>query len=380
MKILHCVYDEKFLDGAIRTYNNDTRHINKYIAVSNEKKRKPFKYIKYEDVEILTEEAFLVKAHDYDVVILHSLNCLPLNLVSMIPACCKVVWYAWGFDFYCGSNAPVKVKLYHKKTHDYLALKLFYYKFKMYLLYFKELKARKALRNALNRIDYFSGVFPYEYDLLKRERPYIHAKPLDFYYGDVDFFVKNEVDPVIDRHRTNILIGNSGDPSNNHIDALLQLKSVSLPKDTRIIIPMNYGPNKDYIKWVSGQAQLLYPHNVFVLDRFLPLNEYLQLVSKCKAAIFFHERQQASDNIFMQLLYGAKVYMSETSKAYLYLKELGFKVFSLQKEAESIMEDFSDEDILHNRQLLARYYSAKTITERIEIINNTISSAINGVS
>ena len=375
MKILHCLYDDKFTDGTIRTYNSDTRHTNKYIVIDDSNSITSFKYIKSADVFCRTSSQFLQLANDYDVVILHSLLCLPLECIDKIPSSCKVVWYAWGFDFY--NNGIVKTKLYHYYTRRYFLVKNSFSFLKKNLLFYRRQKENYLKKRALYRIDYFSGVFPYEYELLKEAHPYIHAKPLDFYYGDVDFFVKDEVDYNINNKRQNIIIGNSGDPTNNHYDALLQLKRLNVAESTNIIIPLNYGRYPNYIKWVSKQARALFPQNAYILDKFLPLGEYLQLVSNCKAAIFFHERQQASDNILMQLMYGAKVYMSETSLAFQYLKKIGFKVFSLQKDIDSLMEGLSDSDIIYNRELLVQLYSASSIMKRIRVINEIIESDIN---
>lgn len=376
MKILHCLYDDKFTDGTIRTYNCDCRHTNKYIVIDDDSKITSFQYIKSPDVNCLSSAQFLKVAQDYDVVVLHSLLCLPLDCIRRIPSTCKVIWYAWGFDFYCGGNPIVKINLYQPYTKKFFFFDNVVNRFRRVLLYPRVLLERLSIRRALCRIDYFSGVFPYEYELLRQSRPYIHAKQLDFYYGDVDFFVKDEVDYNVDRERNNIILGNSGDPSNNHLDALLKLKKVGIPKESKIIIPLNYGSNPKYKNWITKKATALFPNNVYILDHFLPLNDYLQLVSKCKAAIFNHERQQASDNILMQLLYGAKVYMSETSQAYHYLKKVGFKVFSLQKDIDSIMTGLSDEDIIHNRTLLSEYYASHTIVDRIKKINDFVSGDI----
>lgn len=377
MKIIHCLFDDKFTDGTIRLYQSDDRHINKYVIVTKKKEIPSIQYIKYKDVTILTVESFLQMAKEYDVVILHSLKCLPIYCIHRIPSSCKVVWYAWGFDLYYGINPIIKLNLYQKYT-------------KRFTLFERQLDKLLQIpsclinfefgRQALERINYFSGVFPYEYDLLKKNHPFISAKKLDYYYGDIDFFIKNEVDTSILSDRHNVIIGNSGDPSNNHYEALLALKQYHFEPETKIILPFNYGGSKKYKEWVLGLANKLYPNQVYVLDRFLPLDEYINLVSRCKVAIFNHERQQASDNIFMQLLYGAKVYLSETSGTYIYLKELGFKVFPLQQGMGGDNFDYSPEDILYNRRLLTKLYSESTILNRVKLINNIIESELQTIS
>jgi hypothetical protein len=88
--------------------------------------------------------------------------------------------------------------------------------------------------------------------------------------------------------------------------------------------------------------------------------------------VFEHERQQASDNIFMQLLYGERVYMSETSEAYTYLKSIGLKIYSLQRDLSLFNVEMTDEDILNNRSVLSNHYSSSKLVERVRTINSTI--------
>jgi hypothetical protein len=92
-------------------------------------------------------------------------------------------------------------------------------------------------------------------------------------------------------------------------------------------------------------------------------------------AIYAHNRQQASDNIFLQLIYGAKVYMPETSLAYHYLKKIGLKVFSLEHDIGSWDEEISDADVMENRRILSSLYSSSKLLERIKKINDILIKA-----
>jgi len=376
MKILHCIYDDKFMDGTIRVYASDERHVNRYVYVYRKGMDTDLVYTKYPDVTHVEERDFLSLAKEYDVVILHSLKCVSQKAIASIPDTCKVVWYGWGFDLYNGYNAPIKIELLDRKTRHFMWLHQLNKLPKKIIRFPLRPRNKRLLKKALMRIDYFSGVFPFEYELLRESRPYVHARKLDFYYGDTDFFVKKEIDTSFDENRKDIILGNSGDPSNNHNDAIQILKEIKLPKESRLIIPMSYGGTESYRSWVKSYAEKCFPLNAFVLSNFMPLKEYLEVISKCQAAIFFHERQQASDNILMQLMYGAKVYLSDTCQTYHYLKEVGFIVYSLQKEWSSIMEPMKREDVMINRKLLAELYSAETIVDRVRKINTTIEEDI----
>lgn len=376
MKILHCLFDDKFMDGTIRVYDCDKRHSNEYLLVKNCPEKYRLRSIKSNRVRIVSPHTFLSLAQDFDVVILHTFVCLKYYYISKIPQNCRVVLYTWGFDIYGDSYPIVPIKLYDEETREY--------KKKCHLP--KGLKNKVAIllsrlrnsvdglfrRHALSRIDYFSGVFPYEYNLVKRYHRYFNAKPVDFYYGDTDFFINDTINTDIERGKINIILGNSAAMTNNHHDALTAISNVKLPPSTKIIIPLSYAGSPEYIQWVTDYAESLFPGRVNALKDYMPLQDYLDLTSHCKVAIFFHERQQASDNIFMQMMYGAKVYMSETSLAYNYLKEEGFVVFSLQSEADKLFDDMTDEMIMTNRRLLCEKYSAHTIIDRVRLINQQI--------
>lgn len=372
MKILHCIYDDKFMDGTIRVYNSDDRHENTYAYVFSKENDKNLEYTKYRDILHICETEFLKLASVYDVIILHSLKCMSLKVIASIPLKCKVIWYGWGFDLYNGADPAVKLNLLYDRTKKIIKRTQTRNRLKDLLYQPFRLRDRYQLKKALIRVDYFSGVFPFEYELLKNARPYLHAKKLDFYYGDTNFFIDESVNNIVETDHKNFILGNSGDPSNNHCDALDYLKNIELPQEARFIIPMNYGGNTCYRKYVAEYANNIFHDNTYVLDSFLPLNEYLKLVSKCQVAIFFHERQQASDNILMQLQYGAKVYLSETCLTYTYLKDKGYKVYSLQRDIDEIMTPLSKEDVIHNRSLLVKQYSAYRIVDRVKVINDIL--------
>lgn len=370
MRIIHCLWDDKFMDGTIRVYENDKRHSNDYVLVKKHPEKYKLKNIKSTKAKIISPKVFLSLLDNYDVVVLHSFKSLKYSLICEIPKSCKVVWYAWGFDLYSGPYAIIPIQLYNKETLSYIndhpqnkSLISSTYSFIQNL----------HLKKALSRVDYFSGVFAYEYNLVKEYHKCFRAKPVDFYYGDTDFFIKDEVTYDCSIDKKDIILGNSADPCNNHHDALTAMSKTKLPKDAKIIIPLSYAGDADYVNWVKEYAESLFPGQVKPLQSFLPLDEYISLISNCRVAIFYHERQQASDNIFMQMLYGAKVYMSETSLAYKFLKKEGFIVFSLQNDIESLMKGLSKEEIIHNREILASRYPEKTILSRVVKINDLLA-------
>lgn len=370
-KYLHCLLDEKFLDGAISLFEEDNRIQNTYVLFVRDPLQYTFNFVKSPKAHIQDVNAFLDYVSGYNVVILHSLHSIPIELIRQIPPSIKVVWLMWGYDFY---NFKIcDMRLIGPLSRKTLALRDQMKTIKSALKY--KFFEKKIYKDSLARIDFFSGVFPYEYDLLVNlpRYPDIKAKPIDFYYGSTNFFVPEEPNYEVENSFVNVIIGNSGDSRNNTLEAFEILKN-SLDSNgvEKIIVPLGYGADKLFMKKVKERGRLLWGEKFMPLDSYLPLNEYLQVVSNCKVAVYFHERQQASDNVLMQLMYGARVYMSETSMMYKYLKGMGFYIYSLQEDKDDINLPLTKEQIITNREILCNHYSSSKLIERIKVMNNII--------
>lgn len=92
--------------------------------------------------------------------------------------------------------------------------------------------------------------------------------------------------------------------------------------------------------------------SVIVLEEYLPLDQYRNIVNSTSIGIFYHERQQAMGNIELFLLNGGKLFLSKSSVIYKYLKTMGFAVFSIQDDLNTaqLNEPLSNEQRLFNRE------------------------------
>jgi len=372
MEYLHCLKDEKFLDGAISLFEEDKSVNNTYILFVNNPLDYTFKYIKSPLAKKNSIDLFLEIVNQYETVVLHSLTSIPIDFIPQIPKRIKVVWLMWGFDFYNSRVYPQK--LLHRLTynclslHDQLKIRLSSFVF--------HITDEHKYQQALYRVDFFSGVFPYEYSLLLSSSRYpgIKAKQVDFYYGSTDFFIPEEPSRIINNLHSNIIVGNSADPTNNALDAFeLMYSKLDINVIEKVIVPLSYGNNERYIAEVKETGKRLWGNRFEPLESYIPLDDYLSLISNCRVAVFFHERQQASDNVLMQLLFGARVYMSETSEMFQYLKREGYHIYSLQRDLEMINTLLSDEEVIENRALLSKNYSTSKLVERVIRMNSIIA-------
>lgn len=373
IKILHCVPDDKFIDGAISLFEQDDRVINTWCHFVQDPKEE-LQFIKNVQVMVPAFAELDKYAHQCDAIILHSFEALPIEQMEKLPDRQKIIWFGWGHDMYEGRTPIIPIKLYLPKTQKiYEEL----YGPKTVIKHIKHWirvnVMRKPYSRIISRIDYFSGVFPYEYDLLAQKQPKFKGRKLDFYYASTSFFIKDECPCAITNDRKNVIIGNSAHITNNHMDAIDWVaEHVHMVDDCRVILPLSYGSEENYTNRVKEYAKSRLGNNIYILDSYLPIDEYWELVSNCKIAIFPHIRQQASDNIFYELMTGAKVYMTKQSLAYSYLKQLGLVVFSLEDDIATIDNTLSHADVMKNREILTELYSVSTQIERVHNIIATL--------
>lgn len=90
-----------------------------------------------------------------------------------------------------------------------------------------------------------------------------------------------------------VLLGNSGDASNRHIEGLKAIRE-QFGEAVRIVVPLGYPPNNEgYIREVAAAADALFPAGqVELLRSNLAFDDYLTLIARCHLGYFMFERQQ----------------------------------------------------------------------------------------
>lgn len=373
LNILHCVSDEKFIDNVISRFEYFKDRIeNKYVIVRKRLIRAEIKlkYIKQtEYITVLYKSEFLnfLKQSNIDVVILHSLTTLSPFLICKIPSNIKVVWFAWGFDLYMpvAYRPFIKISnLYWKQTADIVKKDNSFKSFKQGL---KRLILNHWIKKSISRIDYFSGVIPEEYDRMK-ELPFFHASKVVFSYSTMPSNSADNLNCTIAKGR-NILVGNSGDMTNNHLDIFEVLKNMNL-SGRKIFVPLSYSGTKQYKDLVKNKGRDYWGDDFIPLENFMQYDEYLQILNSCGIRIFGHERQQAMGNIKIAWEQGCKIFLSETSMAYRFYANLGVNFPTIQHNLtqECIDTPYTEQEALTTYEKLHKQLNPVKALEDLGIL------------
>lgn len=331
---------------------------------------KKIKYIKRtKNANFVSAFTFLFKAFqgDYDAVFLYSIKECPSTVISLIPKRIKVFWFAMGYDLYSYPmrnpfiDVPNLVGPLTSKIKEPFTVR-----FKHIIKTILSLPLESLAYKAMHRTDYFSGILDYEYDLLKEKNDYKGGK-VKFQYSSLDFFETREKKE--DYIGDNILIGNSAAETNNHLEILQYLKKLNIG-DRKFIVPLSYGGWKVQKQIIMESYEKEF-HNQFVpILNFMPFADYKHIIGSCSIAIFGHERQQAMGNIYTALNMGCKVFLSNTSPVFTFLKKLGVYVYSIQNDLSTseINTPLTEEEKSHNRNIIYSMYNEKQFRSNFNYI------------
>ena len=232
VRIANIVTDEKFIDNLIELNDNICHSAENYYVLVYIKNIPVLKLIKQSHRILFVEKtafvSFLENNH-IDAVFLHNLLSLPLDVTPQIPKSLLVFWMAWGIDIY--NEFVLNIPLYHHDTQKFVCnfKNKLIKKIKEITFYSK--KRRDLYRNAISRVDYFSGVLPQEYGLMSK-LTFFHAKQFYYSYNSLDDLKDNESNFILSKGM-DVMLGNSAAPTNNHLDMFELVNSFADKNDIK---------------------------------------------------------------------------------------------------------------------------------------------------
>lgn len=390
-KVIHIFDDDKFIDAAIKLFESVHPNKSRYFVVQSA--NLPFIYVKSDKAESLLiqckedEQKFVDYIHEsnIEVVFFHALNLTKQRFVNSIDNKVVKVWFIWGYDLYTNWQL-FKKHIYEKETFHFLNANKNLKVFKNKLIFnnitfwlfssfnYKKLLLPKKMNNildnnyltdfykAIQKIEIVVPVVPTEYNLIKKIK--INPVYAPFSYDCLENILKEKINENVLKSN-NILIGNSADPSNNHIDAFKKIAKFDL-KERKVIVPLSYGGSQAYIDYVIAKGNYYFGENFVPLINFMTLQEYNQIISSCGFVIFNHIRQQAVGNIITLGYMGAKFFLNEKSPVYKYYKSLGMNIYTTKSISKTeLNENLSFEKYNLNKKIFFENYSEKAVKQKI---------------
>lgn len=213
----------------------------------------------------------------------------------------------------------------------------------------------------IERIDYI--VLPKEaigeYNLLRELYPTLRA---EHKYGlyDQNFDMASKMSTKIENGKSyKILLGNSADPTNNHVDGMMLIKK-KLNDDYKLYTVLSYGSELGK-KWAMDCGNNLFGDNFYPIVDFMNRYEYLEFLNRMDVVVMFHNRQQAVGNIMTSLVLGKPVFMKPSSVVYQMLKNIGLKtvydVYDIDKKNLSYYIEKAKEHRNETIELIKEIYS-----------------------
>ncbi len=161
---------------------------------------------------------------------------------------------------------------------------------------------------------------------------YTIGYPYPGLYGDFNYESETNKQPLI-------IVGNSGDKGNNHLDVLQILATKKDIKDYQILLPVSYNLDDDYEEILIQSIKNLGLENNTKLEKeFIRPEVYMQMVISSFMFIGAHDRQQALGNILGSIYGGNHTIIKETilvndeereNPSWPMLQEHGFQVQDL---------------------------------------------------
>ena len=278
----------------------------------------------------------------------------------------KIIWVIWGDDLY----KYLPLKLYDDYTLELLnklerkmksIIKRFYYSF------FHEIR-----KKVIKRIDYIISPFKGDVRLLKKYfktkaewySKFIYPNPVDFEKIDGEKISLNKKLIFKKKGEKLFLLGNSGHPTNNHLDIMIRLFKLK-KQNFKIICPLSYGP-KNYIKKIVEKGEKLFGNRFVPLLDFYNPDQYFGILKQIDLAIMYHNRQQGMGTIILLIYMGKPICMKKTS-GYFLLIQRGVYVFSTQELEMLILNETKLTPTMseHNKTIVLNNTSVKSTISSI---------------
>ena len=371
--ILQVIFDDKFGDYAIDQFQNYQDRSRIVLVASRNDTIQHVHKIQKQDIIIYKSPEYnelIAHLSDYKAVIMHGLfSYIQYDIIRHLPQETKLAWVLWGAEIYARSDtytsylAPLTKYVYrHKRIIDKLHKRRNPY--------------NDVSLDILHRVDYMLGS---SMELFEEVKAYVGnsaMKHLQYSYFTLEQLIGEDMlNQTVNGN--NVLLGNCASLENNHIEAMLRLKRLGLPKDSKLITPLSYSTL--WVKNMINQVgHVLFKNQFFPLLNFMPRQEYNRLVQSCSVFIANHHRPNAFGNVLTALWLGARVYASKKNVQTRFLQRLGLHINTMEYDFNTKNADLynphTDTEREEDRAILRSIYGKEQMDKNIDKIVSALDA------
>lgn len=373
---LHLAFDNPSQDFFLKFLCEERSAGNHEILIFSESlKLKYVNYSHHRNIKVIksNHEEYLnsIDTTLYSQIFIHYLNSLFANFVINNKNKTKFSWIFWGAD---GFDLNILESLHDMKTEQLISSKQhtsknikyqnnlrivevlrFFKLWKLFCLVTKKntyFTPDEIKKEALKYIDFCLANIEADYNLLMNKYPFLNLIWKPFFYMPL---IEKEEAIYSSQSKGTVLLGNSSNPTNNHIELIDYLKDVN-PKIKKVICPLSYSGHEWYKEKVKSYSSKVFQNKIEFITDFLPKNDW-QLIMKNVDVVFFnHYRSQAIGNIMSSLVEGQRIYLNSKSTVYNKLKKMGCFIFAIDRD-EIVINPLSKEEASKNKKLIEAKYS-----------------------
>ena len=336
-RVLHVCLLDKFIPPFIALARNKLQCVDNMFFLSGDLQKYPVALSQdtiYSENRLWRYMMLIYHLNISKKIILHGLfNPLVILLLFFQPWLLrKCNWVMWGGDLYSYRADIEKRGIFSK--------------IKMFIKSF-------VIRNLAGLVTYIKG----DYNLAK-EWYGTRGKHIECIVYTSNVYKDINVPPKPDGKKT-FLIGNSADPSNNHLEIISKLSAIK-DQNIRIICPLSYG-DMYYAQEITKVGHDVFGEKFEPLLNLLSLDEYLKVLADVDIAIFAHKRQQAMGNTITLLGMGKMVYIRKNTTTWNFLESINISVEDFD------FFDISKENLKmeHNKLVIKNFFSEEKLIEQL---------------
>lgn len=268
-------------------------------------------------------DSLVGKTMDYEKVFLHYFTPLMYRWVAKNDFR-KLNWMVWGGDLYNLPSLdnfcyePLTLEKYVKRNRS---LQSRLYELKIFLT------QSPFSKNAYSKVSNILTWMTEEYKFAIDNLPVEAQHKFFFYENHVPYHQLDSVAQPVKKNsdRSVLIVGNSGSPTNNHLDAVQFLEDNRVNAD--LIFPVSYG-DPHYTAFLKKEIKFSFGEVKF-LERYMPFDEYLGMIASSDGLIMNSLRPQGYGNILMMMYLEKPVFLNDRNTSLPDLDKAGLKWLSL---------------------------------------------------